>query len=489
MGLSPWPLVNLQLILFTYEVNDGNGGSSTATAVVTVLGENDLPFANDIAIQTNEEGPDLTIVPDFVDADANDTHILSVDRSFTLGFAGIDGSGRLFYSPAGVFEYLGSGEVALDTFTYTVNDGNGGLSTATVSVTIVGENDLPVPMPATYSADENQSGITVAANYLDPDANDVHTIEIDTTFVTPQGSVSQNSDGTFVYSPDGAFEYLAVGETTTDTIEYTISDGNGGNARGAIHITVNGRNDAPVAVEVSGATSENALPILLAADFNDLDISDTHIFSVDTEATLGRVTNNLDSTFEYDPNGAFESLAAGETATDSFTYAVDDGNGGTGTASVVVTIVGQNDAPVAVADTYSLDNTDTGQFAVLSNDFDVDATDTLSLIPGAIVILSSSVELSTASVGQLGNSITFEPNSDFDSLPAGESATVVIGYRVSDDSDDSLTADGLLTLTILGTNVAPRLESLFSKRQSMERLGRHKHESRCRGRLLGFGFG
>ena len=41
----------------------------------------------------------------------------------------------------------------------------------------------------------------------------------------------------------------------------------------------------------------------------------------------------------------FNDLAAGETATDSFTYTVDDGNGGTDTATVTVTINGANDGP------------------------------------------------------------------------------------------------------------------------------------------------
>ena len=38
---------------------------------------------------------------------------------------------------------------------------------------------------------------------------------------------------------------------------------------------------------------------------------------------LGLVTDNGDGTFTYDPNGAFESLAVGETATDTFTYTIE----------------------------------------------------------------------------------------------------------------------------------------------------------------------
>ena len=42
----------------------------------------------------------------------------------------------------------------------------------------------------------------------------------------------------------------------------------------------------------------------------------------------------------YDPNGQFENLAVGETAIDTFTYTVTDGNGGTDVATVNVTITG-----------------------------------------------------------------------------------------------------------------------------------------------------
>jgi len=56
------------------------------------------------------------------------------------------------------------------------------------------------------------------------------------------------------------------------------------------------------------------------------------------------VTNNGDSV-TYDPNGQFQSLADGETATDTFSYTISDGKGGTSTATVTVTIHGQTDLP------------------------------------------------------------------------------------------------------------------------------------------------
>ena len=59
-----------------------------------------------------------------------------------------------------------------------------------------------------------------------------------------------------------------------------------------------------------------------------------------TLASGALLTLNADGTFDYDPNGAFDHLAEGETATDGFAYTVSDGNGGVDTASVTITIDG-----------------------------------------------------------------------------------------------------------------------------------------------------
>jgi len=50
--------------------------------------------------------------------------------------------------------------------------------------------------------------------------------------------------------------------------------------------------------------------------------------------------------FNYDPRGVFDSLAVGQQATDSFTYGISDGHGGTSSATATITITGANDAPV-----------------------------------------------------------------------------------------------------------------------------------------------
>ncbi len=90
----------------------------------------------------------------------------------------------------------------------------------------------------------------------------------------------------------------------------------------------------------------------------------------------------VNGTLTDNPKGAFESLAVGETATDSVTYAISDGNGGTDSASVDIQIDGVNDAPVISAPVTSTSTEDDGSVNVdlLTNTTDVDTSDTLSVI-------------------------------------------------------------------------------------------------------------
>ncbi|WP_122072787.1 VCBS domain-containing protein [Pseudophaeobacter sp. EL27] len=329
----------------TLVLSDGQGGTTTVTYDITIEGENDGPVAVAVNATLAEDGPEVILAADFTDVDASDSHSFSVDTTGTQGTVTDNGDGTFGYDPAGAFDSLGAGESATDTFTYTVDDGNGGTATETVTITINGSNDGPVAAAVVDSADEDGPGITIAANFTDVDASDSHSFSVDTTGT--QGTVTDNGDGTFGYDPAGAFDSLGAGESATDTFTYTVDDGNRGTATETVTITINGSNDGPVAVAVNATLAEDGPEVILAADFTDVDASDSHSFSVDTTGTQGTVTDNGDGTFGYDPAGAFDSLGAGESATDTFTYTVDDGNGGTATETVTITINGSNDGPVA----------------------------------------------------------------------------------------------------------------------------------------------
>ncbi|MEQ9484082.1 Ig-like domain-containing protein [Coleofasciculus sp. F4-SAH-05] len=231
----------------------------------------------------------------------------------------------------------------------TADDGNGGSDSQSLTITVNDINETPTANNDNFSTDEATAFTTanVLDNDNDPDSSDTISVSnLDTT--TTLGLVINNGDGTFHYDPNGQFESLAVGETAIDNFSYTIDDGNSKTDNATVNITLNGVNDIPIANDDNFTINEDSA--FTTANFldndSDIDSNDTLTFaSIDTSNTLGTVTLNANNTLTYNPNHAFAFLTQGETATDSFIYTLDDGNGGIDTATVTVTINGSNDAP------------------------------------------------------------------------------------------------------------------------------------------------
>ena len=123
-------------------------------------------------------------------------------------------------------------------------------------------------------------------------------------------------------------------------------------------------NEPPVAVNDTATTDEDtAVNISVLANDSDPDNNSLTVTAVNgnaiavgTAITLSSgalLTLNADGTFTYDPNGQFDTLAVGESGSDSFTYTVSDGSF-TSTASVNLTINGVNDAPHSVVSVFNL---------------------------------------------------------------------------------------------------------------------------------------
>ena len=82
-------------------------------------------------------------------------------------------------------------------------------------------------------------------------------------------------------------------------------------------------------------------PLIVSAIEADGDVRNVgEVVELDTGALL---TVEEDGAFVYDQNGAFADLEDGETAFDTFTYAISDGNGGTDMADVSITVTGETD--------------------------------------------------------------------------------------------------------------------------------------------------
>src|SRR5205823_2788637 len=235
------------------------------------------------------------------------------------------------------------------------------------------------------------------------------------------------SDGSYSYAvnnSDAAVQGLNVGQTITDSFNYTVSDGSLTDTA-VLTITINGRAEergggddsstsagATAATEAGGTNNttagSNATGNVLA---NDTDVDNTpaqlsvtaiRTGGVEGSGSAGTVGSALvgahgtltlgsDGSYSYAVNNsdaAVQGLNVGQTITDSFNYTVSDGSL-TDTAVLTITINGADDAPVGVDDSSAsagataaleaggTNNGTAGSNAtgnVLANDTDVDNT-------------------------------------------------------------------------------------------------------------------
>jgi len=167
--------------------------------------------------------------------------------------------------------------------------------------------------------------------------------------ITADGKVSYDAS-TLDASFKNGIQALTDGEFATDTFTYAIRLGNGALSWATATVQIAGVNDAPAAADIAAnANEDTGNPVLLTASYTDADTHDTQTFSVNTTGTKGAVVNNGDGTFGYDPDGKFESLSQGDTATDTFTYTVTDSYGASSTKTATVTVHGENDPPTLQA--------------------------------------------------------------------------------------------------------------------------------------------
>src|SRR4051794_24929177 len=165
------------------------------------------------------------------------------------------------------------------------------------TVTIVGQNDAPVALAIAQDANEDGPSVTLTADYTDVDLGDTHAFSVDATGTL--GSVVSNGDGTFTYKIGRASCRERAGATAADTFSYTVTDNNGLSSTRTATVTIHGQNDAPVALAIAQDANEDGPSVTLTADYTDVDLGDTHAFSVDATGTLGSVVSNGDGTFTY----------------------------------------------------------------------------------------------------------------------------------------------------------------------------------------------
>ncbi|MFN3352451.1 MAG: beta strand repeat-containing protein, partial [Brevundimonas sp.] len=406
----------------------GGGGSSntppTATADTGAATEGGAAVTGSVA--TN-------------DADA-DSDPLTYSLNAPVAGLTLNADGTWSFDPTNAaYNGLKAGQTQQVVANYTVSDGQGGTATSTLTITVTGTNDVPTATARTGTATEGGAAATGALAATDPDGD-----PLSYSLNAPVAGLTLNADGTWSFDPThAAYNGLKAGETRQVVADYTVSDGNGGTATSTLTITVTGTNDAPVAVADVNSATEGGAVVTGSVAANDSD-PDGDPLTYSLSAPVAGLTLNADGTWSFDPaSAAYNGLKAGQTQQVVADYTVSDGQGGTASSTLTITVTGTNDVPTATADSYTTAE-DTALVipaaGVLTNDADPDG-DPLSatLVSGpanGVLILNAD------------GSFTYTPDADYN---GSDSFT----YKVDDGTVDGDTVT--VSLTVTAVNDAPTI--------------------------------
>lgn len=379
--------------------------------------------------------------------------------------------GTFSYDPTGRFDWLAEGQVAEDSFVYTVTDGHGASSSATAWVTIVGANDAPVAEgdgAHVFEDVELRASGNVLENDSDVDVGAELSVAQPGTFVGVYGTLTIAADGAFEYALDNqAAQALAGGQSVMDAFTYGATDGLATTA-GTLDIRVSGINDAPAAADDGIEVYEDEARAVGNALANDTDVDAGTVLTVFTagvlEGAYGTLTLEGDGSYAYELRNADDTVQAlrqGETVLDYFTYAATDGIL-ISPADIVMAIHGRNDAPVAIADAAAVqeDVVLTASGNVLANDSDADADATLSATPGVFVGAYGSLTLTA------DGSYTYTLDNAADAVQAlalGQTVQEVFAYQAT---DGIAATPGALTVAVAGQNDAPVVASPIADQEA-----------------------
>ncbi|MDD5360125.1 MAG: Ig-like domain-containing protein, partial [Sulfurovaceae bacterium] len=193
---------------------------------VVVHDVNDSPVASNDVITVAEDTIYNGILPIYIDEDG-DSVTYSLNTNASNGAVTINTNGTYTYMPSANYN-------GVDSFTYTINDGHGGINTYTVSITVTAVNDplnLIVTPVTTIIEDSVSEGTVVATS-----------------------SASDVDGGDIIYSIDDTINYTI--NTTTGVVTLTLAGAaivNSGADLPAFNVT---------AQSTTGLTSSNTVNVI-----------------------------------------------------------------------------------------------------------------------------------------------------------------------------------------------------------------------------------
>jgi hypothetical protein len=401
---------------FEFTVDDGNGGSTTGTVVVTIVPVNDVPQSSNSSVSGDEDST-WSFQLNSTDADGD-------SMTFTLASIPMQGTAAIVDSAAGIVEFTPDLNYnGPDALTFHATDGTADSAIATVSITVNPVNDDPV------ANDDNFVGVEDASLDLDVLANDFDidgdALVVDEIAEAPSHGIADvNPDNTITYTPDLDFN-------GTDSFEYRVSDGNGGTATASVTISIGAINDAPDADDGAAVVEEDtSVDILLNSTDSDGDSIQFAIITMPSHGSLEVIAAD-GSTVRYTSS---PNYSGGDGFTFQTTDGIEDGN----IAAVSVTVIPMNDNPIANGDNIMGQEDSIFGGSVLANDLDIDG-DSLS------VANSTSTVHGTLNIGANGV-FSYTPEPDFSGIDSFQ-------YILSDGKGGF--AAGSVMITVTQANDAP----------------------------------
>ncbi|WP_017003862.1 VCBS domain-containing protein, partial [Enterovibrio norvegicus] len=416
---------------------------STHQITVTVEGTDDAAVVAgvttdgvDLGADTPETSVSGTLsITDVDDGDTPSFTNTTIDGDYGT-FTLTDGAWTYTIDPAKA-NALNDNQTEQEVFTLNASDG----TVQQITVDVTGADDAAVITGDSTASITEDVGAQTASGTItitDADTDDTPTIP-NGTLVGEYGALTL-VDGAWTYTADSAsIQSLADGDTATDTITVTASDG----TTQDIVITITGTDDAAV---ISGETSGNitedtgAQTASGTITITDADTGETPTIPNGTLAGEYGSLTLVDGAWTYTVDtDAVQSLAQGQETTDTITLTASDGS----TVDVVISLTGTNDAAVVTGD-LSASVAEGGEASVSGsiNINDPDAAVQPTLENGTVEGEYGSLTLTDGEW-----TYTVDP-SKAQSLGDGDSETDTITITASDGSEHQI------TITVTGSDDA-----------------------------------
>ncbi|AFZ45543.1 outer membrane adhesin like protein [Halothece sp. PCC 7418] len=455
------------------------GAEDAIDETETVIIDGNLPpVAVDDEVSTDEEtllnGDVFAENPDEEDSDpdGDDDDLIvtavnenesDVERQIDLDSGALltlNEDGTFDYDPNGEFDFLAVGETAIDSFTYTISDGNE-TDTAQVTVSIEGVNDSPEienPLPdLEVEEDETITPIPLVDFF-----EDVETPDSELTF---EETSSDQELVTTSVDPNTGELTLTLEENANGDAEITVVaiDSSEASVQQTFQVEVEPVNDPPEIEnplpDLEVEEDETITPIPLVDFFEDVETPDSELTFTATSSDQELVTTSVD------PNTGELTLTLEENANGDaeITVVAIDSSEASVQQTFQVEVEPVNDPPEVRNDTNRTNEdtplTVTIENSILNNDFDLESgqPSEVSAVEGNADNVGTPISLGGGSLTvNLDGSYEFDPNGAFDDLALGERQPVTFTYRASDGELESEPAT--VSIIIQGTNDAPEVE-------------------------------